>query len=159
MVVISDTSVISNLLQVDHLHLIPTLFGEAKIPPAVHRELAHMSGAHVFVLTDHPWLEIIPLTDYSLATELSLQLDLGESEAIALAEELQADLLLIDEVKGRKAAQQRGIAITGLLGVLLAAKDQRYIPAVTPLMDRLIHEANFRVGATLYHRIKVEAGE
>jgi hypothetical protein len=159
MVVISDTSVISNLLQIDHLHLLPTLFGQAKIPPAVHRELNQMSGAYRFVLAEHPWLEVKPLADYDLATQLQTQLDPGESEAIALAEELSADVLLIDEAKGRKIAQQRGMAITGLLGVLLSAKDQGHIHTLSPLMDRLIQEANFRISAALYRLIEEEAGE
>ena len=159
MVVISDTSVISNLLQIDHLHLLPTLFGQATIPPSVHRELTQMSGSHRFVMADFPWLEVKHLNDYDLATKLQALLDSGESEAIALAEEMNADVLLIDEAKGRKVAKDRGIPVTGLLGVLLAAKDQQHIPAITPLMDRLIQDANFRIGAALYHLIRTEAGE
>lgn len=159
MVVISDTSVISNLLQIGHQHLLPALFGAIKVPPAVHREITQMSGPHRFVLAEHPWLEVKALADYSLATQLQTLLDPGESEAIILAEELGADVLLIDEAKGRKIAQQRGIAITGLLGVLLAAKAQQLISAVMPLLDRLIQEANFRVSAELYQLIKEEAKE
>lgn len=159
MVVISDTSIISNLLQIGHLNLLHVLFEEALIPPAVHKELNQMSGEVRFRLGDHPWLQVKPLSDYTLATQLQGQLDPGEAEAIALAQELSADVLLMDEAKGRKLARQYGIPITGLLGVLLAGKSQGHIASVTPLMDKLIHEANFRIGKALYAMIQEEAGE
>lgn len=159
MVVISDTSVISNLLRINHLFLLPIIFGQATIPPAVEQELGRMSEPVPFSLSDHPWLQVQPLNDYQIASQLRLQLDPGESEAIALAEEFHADLLLIDEAKGRKIAQERGIPMTGLLGVLLIAKEQKHIQEVVPLMDRLIREANFRIGQALYEVIREEAGE
>lgn len=81
------------------------------------------------------------------------QLDPGESEAIALALEIKADLLLIDERRGRTEANRLGIRITGLLGVLVEAKMQSLIPTVQPLMDDLIATSEFRVSPALYHQI------
>lgn len=159
MVVISDTSVISNLLLIGHLHLLPALFGQAVIPSAVFEELMQLKPPFRFGISDFPWLEVRAVENNGLATQLLAHLDAGESEAIVLAEELKADILLIDEAKGRKIAQGLGIPVTGLLGVLLAAKDKKHIGAVTPLMDRLIHEANFRIGSHLYQLIQMEAGE
>ncbi|MBA3922625.1 MAG: DUF3368 domain-containing protein [Nostocaceae cyanobacterium] len=88
-----------------------------------------------------------------------LSVDLGEAEAIILALELKADLLLMDERRGRALATNYGLNVTGLLGVLLQGKRNGFIPAVKPLMDQLIEEVNFRVSSQLYSTILQTAGE
>ena len=87
------------------------------------------------------------------------QLDPGESEAIALALEINADLLLIDECRGKTEANRLGIRITWLLGVLMEAKQRSLIPAVRPLMDNLIATSQFRVSQALYNQILAMVGE
>nr|WP_235354992.1 DUF3368 domain-containing protein [Aliterella atlantica] len=86
-------------------------------------------------------------------------IDLGEAEAMALALELKADLLLMDERRGRALAANYGLSVTGLLGVLLQAKRNGFIPFVKPVMDRLIEEADFRVSSQLYATVLKTAGE
>jgi uncharacterized protein len=76
-----------------------------------------------------------------------------------LALELQATQLLIDERLGRKAAKRQGLKITGILGILLAAKQQKLISTVCPIMDVLIYQANFRIKPDLYTEVLKLAGE
>jgi predicted nucleic acid-binding protein len=86
-------------------------------------------------------------------------IDLGEAEAIILALELNANLLLMDERRGRTLATHYGLNVTGLLGVLLQAKQNGFIPTVKPLIDRLMGELDFRVSSQLYATILQAAGE
>ena len=76
-----------------------------------------------------------------------------QANAIALALELQADDLLIDERLGRQEALRLGIPIIGILGILLVAKQRSLIPQVQPVMDALINQAGFRISPRLYQRI------
>jgi len=95
----------------------------------------------------------------ALVEALSLELDSGEAEAIALAIEIKADRLLIDERIGRGVAQRYGVKITGLLGVLVAAKKNNLIPELKPILDQLISQAKFRVHPDLYCQILQDADE
>lgn len=86
-------------------------------------------------------------------------MDLGEAEAIALAVEVEAARLLIDERSGRQAATDLGLRITGVLGILLSAKRQSLIMAVKPIMDNLMLQSSFRITSQLYADVLDAAGE
>jgi uncharacterized protein len=94
-----------------------------------------------------------------LVAELRTRVNIGEAEAIALAVEVGASRLLIDERLGRQTAKDLGLKITGILGILLLAKRQNLIEAVKPIMDDLISQANFRISSQLYVDVLNEAGE
>jgi len=91
-------------------------------------------------------------------TSLYASLDLGEAEAIVVASELQADLLLMDEADGRAVAGRMGIH-TGLLGVLLEAKTRNLLSAVSTELDRLQENTNFRIGPDVRRDVLGIAGE
>jgi predicted nucleic acid-binding protein len=85
-------------------------------------------------------------------------LDKGEASAIALASEHENSLLFIDEIKGRKAAKEMGINVTGSLGVLVAAKKKGHIQAVKPLIEK-IQKTNFRISEELIERVLENVNE
>lgn len=87
------------------------------------------------------------------------ELDEGEAEAIALAIELNADLLLIDERLGKNIATKKGLICKGVVGVLIEAKQRAFIPAVRPLLDDLREHLKFRLADTIYNLALQIAGE
>jgi uncharacterized protein len=153
-IVISDTSVITNLAAIQHLYLLPQLYNQIIIPEAVYRELVDIDPPVLGTLEIQAasWVEIRQVVNRGVVERLQrdVRLDLGESEAIALALELNADLLLIDERRGRAEADRLGIRITGVLGILVESKRQNLIIAVKPLVNSLIATSEFRVSSALY---------
>lgn len=157
MIVISDTSVITNLAVIQHLYLLPQLYNQVTVPETVYRELADIDPPvpGTLEVKSADWLQLRQVTDLSIVERLQneVRLDPGESEAIALALELKADLLLIDERRGRAEADRLGLRITGLPGILVEAKRRNLIAAVKPLMDAMITRSEFRVSPALYNQI------
>ncbi len=144
MIVVADTSPLNYLIQIKLEELLRTLYQQVLIPPAVMQELNHPAApAAVQVWLRHlpSWISIIPV---DAEPDRTLQaLDPGEREAIQLAQQQHADILLIDERKGRQEAQLRGLLTTGTLGILIAAADLGFIePEAT--YDRLISTTTFR---------------
>ncbi len=161
MKVVSNTSPISNLARVGQLELMQQLYGMILIPTAVHEELldARAGETVVTVVQSAAWLQIQPVQDQELVSALRNRVNLGEAEAIALAVEVKASRLLIDERLGRQSATDLGLRITGVLGILLAAKRQNLITVVKPIMDDLRLQASFRISSQLYSEVLNAAGE
>jgi predicted nucleic acid-binding protein len=160
-IVVSDTSPLMNLAVVAHLHLLHHLYDTVIIPEAVWHELSSLSSQHPEVIDVHTlsWLDRQTVTVRAVADALLVELDLGEAEAIALAVEKQADLVLMDERRGRQVAGRMGLTTIGLLGILLEAKHKGYVSAVKPIVDDLIAKAGFWVSRQLYVRILQAAAE
>lgn len=155
MIVVSDTSALSNLALIDHLWLLEAIYQTVIIPEVVANELAAAPNSSISMILQLDWIQTQPITNSQLADQLQQErgLDAGEANAIALALELQADDFLIDERLGRQEALRLGLPIIGILGILLIAEQRNLIPHVQPLMDALIKQAGFRVSPQLYQRV------
>lgn len=155
MTIVSNTSPISNLAALGHLSLLEQVYGNIVIPQAVANEIAEVARIYAEAATVPylEWISIQPVTNRTIVEKLLSRLDEGEAEAIALAIELNAELLLMDEQLGRQVAKDYEVNITGLLGVLLEAKSKGIISEVKSLMNDLIIQAKFRVGDRLYKEV------
>src|SRR5207244_9530975 len=95
------------------------------------------------------WTRVVAARNQNDVAVLREQLDPGEAEAIVVAAELEAELLLVDEKRGRRIAIDRGLEVTGLLGVLAEAKARGLIPRCQPVLDDMIRVAGFWIGDDL----------
>jgi uncharacterized protein len=161
MTIVSNTSPITNLAGIGKLNLLHQLYGTITIPQAVYNEMAGLSRTVPGTLEVQtlPWIVTQSVTDPNQVAALRAVLDQGEAEAIALALELNAELLIIDERPGRAIARRYDINITGILGVLLEAKRQGLLVAVKPLMDQLINEVEFWISRPVYETVLQAANE
>lgn len=153
MIVVSDTSPITNLMAIGKVDLLRDLFDSVRVPPRVNTELReHHAELPEFVT-------VTAVTNVDRAASDAAGLDPGEAEAIALAVELNPDYLLIDETLGRSFARQHGVPVIGLLGVLLMAKQDGLIESVAATMDQLTSQAGFYVADNVRKRTVEMAGE
>ena len=161
MLIVSNTSPLSNLAVIGEISLLQQIYPKILISPIVHTELISLPEIQptIATLVITGWLEIRTPKNLQLIQSLEQTLDPGEAAAIALASELNADRLLIDERLGRRTATQYELKIRGILGILVKAKEEGLIPATKPLLDRLVNEAGFRVSQALYIRTLQESGE
>jgi predicted nucleic acid-binding protein len=122
MIVVADTTPLNYLVLIQHEDLLPRLFGRVLIPPAVFAELQHQETPHPvrsWLAQSPSWLQVQLLR--SQPDRGLDDLDPGEREAIALAEELKADQILLDEAEARQEAARRKLPFIGTLGVLRRA--------------------------------------
>lgn len=148
MIVISDTSPILYLLLINHLDVLPQLYGQVIIPEIVRDELGD-PGAPIELQQwiNHPpeWLIIQRVTRTADVTLSNL--NPGEQAAITLAQECLADLVIIDERAGRRAATNLGISIIGTLGILDDAASQGLLNFAEAIEQ--LTATNFRVSSRL----------
>ncbi len=151
MIVIADTSPLNYLILIDKIDLLRVLYGEITIPEAVFTELqAPKTPDKVkkWIIRHPDWLRVQKIT--GVLDEQLRELHLGEAEAITLAEELNAGII-IDEKEGRKIALERGLTVTGLLGVLRDASFRDLINLAATLAD--LEKTAFRVSPELIQKL------
>lgn len=160
MIVVANAGPIIALAQIGHLDLLRLLYKRLLIPAAVRDEVVGSGSkrAGQAEVDTAVWIETRIVADKAAVEFLRERLDAGESEAIMLALEIGADLLLIDEARGRRVAETRGIKHTGTVGTVITAKKRGLIPAAAPLFDAL-QATGFYMGTDLYQAACRLAGE
>lgn len=163
MPVVSNTSPLLNLAIINHLALMRQQFGEIIIPEAVLKELRtdeNLPGSQKLrEAVDEGWLIITPVANQALVELLRRELDRGESEAIALAIQLNADWLLLDERDGRRIARTLGLNLTGIIGIIFRAWREGQVSSIKELINQLKDQANFHIAPNLEEQILRETNE
>jgi len=146
--VITDASPLHYLVLIACVHILPELFGRVLVPCAVAAELQYPRAPaeiRTWLISSPSWLDIRPVgqpPDITL-----VHLDAGEQEAIRLAEELRADLLLMDDWEGRREAERRALRVTGTLGILERAAERGLLDL--PAILARLQATDFCLPATL----------
>lgn len=147
-VIIADTSCLIIYERINKLEILQGTFSELIVTKEVAEEYGELPN----------WMKIIELKDDEQYLKLAKNLGKGEASSIALALEVENSLLIIDEKKGRKIAEELGVEIIGSLGILIKAKDKGIIQSVKEVIA-LIEKTNFRISEAVKKKVLNEAGE
>jgi len=158
MLVVSNTSPISNLAIVGRLEFLQSRYSVVHIPSAVVDELSALKHPPATRLIQSA-IAAVERVENTSFRPLPFPLDPGETAAIVLACQLKADVLLLDEKRGREAALLCGAVVVGVLGELIHAKLAGWIPNVRDEIRRLRSEVDFFVDATVEEFILPQVGE
>jgi uncharacterized protein len=159
-VVVTDTSPLRALAVVHLLGVLPRLYNDILLPPAVAAELAvDVPGIGPLLVQNFEFLRVLAPTTPTLRYEMSASLGRGETEAITLALELHADFVLVDDGEARNVAARLGLTPAGTIGILVRAKDAGLIPQVAPIIDELVRRTRFRISDSVRRQILRLAGE
>ncbi|PSM46956.1 DUF3368 domain-containing protein [Chroococcidiopsis sp. CCALA 051] len=157
MPVVSNTSPILNLAIIGQLKLMHQQFGQVQIPPAVLSELKvqeeRPGSSEIQASLKAGWIEVQEINSPLSVQLLQQTLDRGEAEAIALAMEVQANWTLLDERDGRKVAKSLGLRVTGVLGILLQAKQKGELHSLSEAINALVATAGFRIAPDLLAKV------
>jgi predicted nucleic acid-binding protein len=158
-IVVSDAGPLIYLGAVGQLGLLRALFSRVVVPEAVWREVveAGVDRPGAAATRAAVWIEVLQADERAVAP-LRVRLDPGEAEALVLASDIHADLLLIDDFAGRQMAAELGLTIIGTLGVLIRAKRAGLLPAVRPVVDAIV-ALGFHATPDLMARVAALAGE
>jgi uncharacterized protein len=159
MIIVSDSGPIISFARAGYLKLLRQLFQEIVIPEAVYKEIAIIGSGRAGAkeVISGKWIKKRKIENRLRIKQLPAMLGLGEKEAIILAQELNA-VLLIDDRKAREAAKENGVSCFGSLRVLKEAKDKKLIEAIKPIGDEL-RDKGIRIDSSLYQRFLQEVGE
>lgn len=137
--IISDTSCLIILTNISELDLLFKIYGEVYTTPEVATEFGQPLPK---------WVIIKSAIDKSKQSILEIQIDKGESSAIALAMEMEDSIIILDDLKARKMAEHLRLTFTGTIGVIVKAKQKRIISSIKPFLQKLKH-TDFRISPEL----------
>lgn len=155
--VIFNSSPLINLAKLNRLDLIDKMYGSIIIPQAVYDELVvngkQRKGAkEIKTLVSQDIIDIKEVIDREIVKVINKDLDYGESEVIALALQLDSDLVIIDESEARDVADIYNLNKSGFIGILIKASNEGYINSVKKYLDLAI-EKGFRISNNLYEMV------
>ena len=162
MKVVSNASVLIGLSSIGKLFLVRERFPQGIwIPEAVRREVIDEGGARPGAreISDSKWIRVQKVEDKTIVGLLLTELDKGEAEAIALAHEVGAGIILLDERDARRAAKRMNLSVLGTIGVLIWAKKVGKVESLKEQLDALRDHGNFRFSQTIYESALQEVGE
>jgi uncharacterized protein len=161
MIIVSDTSPVSNLILIERLNILQSLFAEIVVPSAVDAEILALKqfGKDLSEYENADWIKVVQPENLQKVQTLEIKLDKGEAQAIALALEINCDLLLMDERIGTSIAREEGLQTIGLVGVLIKAKEKRLIENIGDILFDLKDKAGFWLDSKLEKKILEESGE
>lgn len=158
--VVSDASPLINLARVGRFDLLAAFYGRIVIPQAVYEEVVvrgeGREGSREVRGAD--WIEVRTPQNGLAVRALAAELGTGEAAAIVLAQELGASLLLVDEIRGRRIAQQLGLQVRGTLGILAGARREGRISSLREAFD-LLRARGTWIDQTLYEEMLRLVGE
>ena len=159
-IIVSDAGPLIGLAKTGNLYLLKEIFSEVIIPTAVLHELKLTedrlgSKSLSKAVKKEKWIKVCEVD--TLNSKLLLTLDKGETEAIILAKK-SGNVILMDEIKGRKAAKKAGLDVIGTGRILIAAKEKGLIPNVTNVLNDL-NKSGYRLSSKLCNKIKLISGE
>ena len=157
---VSDTSPFIALNSIGRLGLLPQLFDTVIVPPAVADELKSVLLPDWVRVLSVPVVSIpvVSIPEGAIPRARGAGLGRGEIEAVNLALHLRPDRLLLDDGEGRREARRLGLRVTGVLGLLVAAKRSGLLPAIRPEVDTL-RTSGFRISEGLYKELLASCGE
>jgi predicted nucleic acid-binding protein len=158
--VVSNSGPLITLATVGRLDLLRSLFEHIAIPQAVFDEVVvHDEGEPGSKeVAEAAWIRIVQVNDQLAVSLLQESLGAGESEAIILAQELNARYMLLDDALARRKAHLVGLRVTGTLGILMMVKEAGGISSVKLVLDEL-RQTDFRMSERVYQEVLVKAGE
>lgn len=148
-VVIADSSCLIILSKIGELHLLHLLYEFIYITPEIEREFGESLPE---------WIIVEDVKDKQFQKYLENQVDIGEASAMALAKETTDSLLILDDLKGRKIAQNLNLVFTGTLGIISKAKEAGHCDVIKPIIQKIL-QTNFRISQGIVNTLLLRYGE
>ena len=157
-VIVNSTPLII-LCSIGYFDILRSLYQEIVIPDAVYQEVtAKEDSACMQMKAAGSWVQVKQIQDHMEKKMYRAKLHEGEVEVMILAQELNADLVIIDDDAAKKTAKYLGLTVTGTLGVLLKAKKQGIIQKLHPLLIKM-KQNGFYMDSALENMVLKQAGE
>lgn len=161
---VSDSSPLIHLAAIGRLSLLKDYYNSIIIPTAVWREVVEQGGSRKGAMEIRNaradgWITVASPKNVALIKALLQDLHEGEAESIALAIELNAGIIILDETEARRSAEQHGLPVIGIIGILMQAKADGKVRSMRAELDRLHKTGNFWISKSLHQMILTNAGE